>query len=197
MFDFSREVYVCKCSTDVRMDDPDENGDVRRLRFLAGGEADLARLDRAYHTDLYVKEITERVRRGEYWMIGELDGTIVTYTFLVRGPQFEYSYLPGCAFQMNTETAYGYGAWTPDHLRGRGFRRRAFLEELRILRSWGKKWEASVFIKQQMDGARRSLGQVGIEPLPLWKVVYTRRRTLEAERLGTPDDDCVRPLFPH
>ena len=70
----------------------------------------------------------------------------------------------------------------------------AFLEELRILKSWGKDWEASVFIKQQMEGAKRSLGLVGIEIVPLWKVVYTRQRTLVAEPLHGDDDSAV-PAF--
>jgi hypothetical protein len=195
MFDFSREVFVCKCSTNVRDDAPDANEDVGRMRFVSGGERDLLRLGPPYHDANHIKEMRERLDRGEYWMIGELDGEIVTYTFLVRGPEFRYTYLPGCAFLMREDTAYGYGAWTPDHFRGRGFRRRAFLEELRILRSWGKKWEARVFIKQQMEGAKRSLALVGIEPLPLWRVEYVRTRKLKASRLGAPDDDCVLPLF--
>src|SRR5262249_12801930 len=101
------------------------------------------------------------------WMLGELDGEIVTYTFLILGREFRYTYLPGCAFSMRDDTGYGYGAWTPNHLRGRGFRRRAFLEELRILRGLGKRWEASVFIKPQLEGAIRSLKQVGIDVIPL------------------------------
>ena len=195
MFDFSREVYVVKCSTEVRDDNPDEDPDVQRMRFIKGGACDIARLDRQYHDDKIIGEIGERIVRGEHWMVGDLDGTIVTYTFLVRAAEFTYGLLPGCTFSMRGDTAYGYGAWTPNHLRGKGFRRRAFLEELRILRGWGCGWEASVFIKQQMEGATRSLARVGIDLLPLWKVVYQRDRSLKAERLGPPDDDCVSPRF--
>ena len=40
-----------------------------------------------------------------------------------------------------------------------------------------------------------SLALVGIEIVPLYKVVYTKERTLVAERLCAPDDDSVTPLF--
>jgi hypothetical protein len=194
MFDFSREVFICKCSTAVDIHQMDDDPEVRRMRFVAGTEADLSRLDMQYHDENHVKEMRERLQRGEHWMIAELDGVIVTYTFLFAREYFEYTYLPGCRFAMGNDTAYGYGAWTPNHLRGKGLRRRAFLEELDILRRWGKAWEASVFIKQQIEGANRSLGKVGIEIVPLWRVEYTRDRRLIAEKLA-PDEHSVVPLF--
>jgi hypothetical protein len=194
MFDFSREVFICKCSTAVDVHQMDDDPDAQRLRFIQGSAADVERLDRQYHDAGHVQEIRERLARNEYWMVGELDGEIVTYTFLYARESFEYTYLPGCRFAMGSDTAYGYGAWTPNHLRGKGLRRRAFLEELDILRRWGKAWEASVFIKQQIEGANRSLAKVGIEILPLWRVEYTRDRRLVAERLA-PDERSVLPLF--
>jgi hypothetical protein len=193
MFDFNREVYICKCSTSVSAANPDD-AELQKMRFIKGQSADLARLSRQYHPDETLSEMGQRLARGEHWMVGEVDGEIVTYTWLIPGPQFTYEYLPHCTFKLREDTAYGYGAWTPDHLRGHGYRRRAFLEELRILKSWGKAWEASVFIKQQLDGAKRSLSLVGIDIVPLWKVTYTRQRTLKAEPLaGT--DDSTQPLF--
>lgn len=193
MFDFNREVYICKCATSVSDDNPDD-AKSSQLHFVQGSEFDLARLSPEYHTVETLKEMRNRLQRGEYWMLGEVDHEIVTYTWLIRGPRFTYEYLPNCAFQLREDTAYGYGAWTPNHLRGHGYRRRAFLEELRILRSWDKKWEASVFIKQQLEGAKRSLALVGIEIIPLWRVNYTRQRTLIAEPLAGADDSTV-PLF--
>jgi hypothetical protein len=193
MFDFNREVYICKCSTSVSDENPDD-AQLAKMKFVQGKDFDLARLSPQYHTVETLAEMRRRLDRGEYWMVGEVDGEIVTYTWLIRGPQFTYEYLPHCTFALRGDTAYGYGAWTPDHLRGHGYRRRAFLEELRILKSWGKAWEASVFIKQQMEGAKRSLGLVGIEIVPLWKVTYTRQRTLVAEPLAG-NDDATMPLF--
>src|SRR5262249_61532229 len=99
----------------------------------------------------------------------------------------------GCSFRLRADTAYGYGAWTPDHLRGRGYRRNAFVEELRILRGWGKRWEASVFVKSQLERATRSLARVGIHIVPLWRGTYTKEHRLVGEPLA--DDDCVTPLF--
>ena len=70
----------------------------------------------------------------------------------------------------------------------------AFLEELDILRRWGKQWEASVFIKQQIEGANRSLAKVGIEIVPLWRVEYGRDRQLHAEPLRqSPGAELVEP----
>lgn len=192
MFDLSREVFICKCSTSVRDDDPDDPL-LRKMRFIRGDERDLLRLSPEYHAVSVLTDMRARLVRGEHWMIGEVDGEIVTYTWLISGPQFTYSYLPGCTFRLRGDTAYGYGAWTPNHLRGHGYRRRAFLEELRILRGWGKAWEASVFIKPQLEGAKRSLAQVGIEIVPLYRVTVRRDRSLAAEPLA--DDDAAVPLF--
>lgn len=195
MFDFSREVFICKCSTSVDIHQMDDDPEVARMTFSQGREFDLARLSPQYHDVNHLQEMRDRLARGEYWMIGELDGEIVTYTWLFAREYFEYTYLPGCRFTLGDDSAYGYGAWTPNHLRGKGLRRRAFLEELDILRRWGKQWEASVFIKQQIEGANRSLAKVGIEIVPLWRVEYGRDKKLHAEPL-TPDEKSIRPFFP-
>ncbi len=107
---------------------------------------------------------------------------------------FDYVELPGCRFALRADVAYGHGAWTPPSLRGRGYRRRAFLEELRWLRQIDKKWEASVFIAAQLEPARRSLAPVGIRVEPLWRVTYGRDRRAAFERLGDGDDDRCVPI---
>src|SRR5581483_3427199 len=124
-----------------------------------------------------------RLARGEHWMVGLVDDRIVTYTWLHGRPTCEYPYLPGCTFNLSADTGYGYDAWTPPDLRGGGLRRRAFLEELHILRALGKNWEASYFVKHQLDGATRSLGKVGIVIEPLWRVTLQRDKRLAVENL--------------
>src|SRR5262249_41815156 len=130
---------------------------------------------------------------GEHWMVGEADGTIVTYTWLHERSRVEYPYLPGCAFDVAPDVGYGYDAWTPPELRKLGLRRKAFVEELHILERMGKKWQASYFLKHQLEGATRSLGLAGIEILPLWRVWLGQNRQLHVEKLR--DDDSARPAF--
>jgi hypothetical protein len=189
MFDLAREVFVCACATDV----PDANpAETRALVFRHGGADDLARL--VDHDADTLATMQASLARGEDWLLGELDGVIVTYTFLSIARSFDYPALPGCAFSLRADVGYGSGAWTPPHLRKRGYRRRAFLEELRWLRRKDKKWEASVFIAPQLDPARRSLAGVGIVVEPLWRVEYGRDRRLTVERLGPTDDDRCVPI---
>lgn len=189
MFDLAREVFVCACATGV----PDENPpDTRALLFRHGGIDDLARLPD--HDAATMADMQARLARGDDWLVGELDGSIVTYTFLSIAQSFDYPALPGCTFALRADVGYGYGAWTPPPLRNRGYRRRAFLEELRWLRQIDKKWEASVFIAQQLDPARRSLAAVGIVVEPLWRVEYGREHRLTVERLGPADDDRCVPI---
>ena len=130
MFDLAREVFVCACATDV----PDANpAETRALVFRHGGVDDLARL--VDHDADTLATMEASLLRGEDWLLGELDGVIVTYTFLSIARSFDYPALPGCAFSLRADVGYGSGAWTPPHLRKRGYRRRAFLEELRWLRT--------------------------------------------------------------
>jgi hypothetical protein len=117
----------------------------------------------------------------------------VTYTWLHQRPRIEYRYLPGCTFSVGPGVAYGYDAWTAPPFRGAGLRRRAFVEELRVLRSLGALWETSFFVKHQLEGAQRSLGQVGIVIEPLWHVRLRPDRTLATERLA--GDDSIRPAI--
>jgi hypothetical protein len=193
MIVFAREVFVCKCPTAVPLDDPNAGELAHKMRFVVGSEADLARLDPAHHDEKHVEELRARLRRGEHWMVGEVDDKIVTYTWLHTRSRIDYPYLPGCSFTVAGDVGYGYDAWTPPELRGGGLRRRAFLEELHILERLGKRWEASYFVKHQLDGATRSLGSVGIEVIPLWRVTLQRDRSLAVERLR--EDDSTKPAF--
>jgi hypothetical protein len=127
-------------------------------------------------------------------MVGLVGEKIVTYTWLHTRAVCDYPYLPGCSFKLAKDVGYGYDAWTPPDLRGGGLRRRAFLEELHILEKKGIAWEASYFVKHQLDGATRSLGKVGIEIVPLWRVTLQRDKSLAAEKLAK-DDSSTEPAF--
>ena len=197
MLVFAREVFVCKCPTEVPESDPDATGLAAEVRFARGGEADIARLEAEHaeeHGEEAIRQIRERLARGDYWMIGDVGGRIVAYTWLYRGERAIYPSLPGCEIRLRSDTGYGYDAWTPPELRGHGLRRVGFLAELNILRrEWGLAWEASFFVKHQLEGATRSLGQVGIPVIPLWRIWLQPDRTLAAEQLA--DDDAAVPTF--
>jgi hypothetical protein len=189
MFDLARELFVCACATDI----PDGDApDASALRFRFGGADDLGRLED--HDAPTLATMQAHLLRGDRWLLGERDGLIVTYTFLSLAQKFQYPGLPGCTFSLRADVAYGHGAWTPPSLRGRGYRRRAFVEELRWLRTNDKKWEASVFIAPQLDPARRSLATAGIVVEPLWHVEYGRDRRLSLERLVPAGDDRCVPI---
>jgi hypothetical protein len=193
MIVFAREVFVCKCRTHVPDDDPNADGLARQMRFLKGGEGDLPRVDPEHHNAEHIEELRERLKRGEHWLVGEVDGRILTYTWLHTRREISYPSLPGCVFHVADDVGYGYDAWTPPELRGGGLRRRAFLEELHVLERLGMRWEASFFVKHQLEGATRSLSSVGIEIVPLWRVTVRRDKSLAAERLA--DDDSTRPAW--
>jgi hypothetical protein len=197
MIVLAREVFLCKCSTDL----PSEPGGSERsenLRFVTGSDAHFDRLDPEHHDRSHIADFRARLARGEYWLIGLLGDRIATYTWLHTRPRCEYPYLPGCAFGLPGDFGYGYDAWTPPDLRGGGLRREAFVEELRILASFGKAWEASFFVAYQLEGARRSLARARVKIVPLWRVALDRGtpgRRLAAERL-TPDGGGARPELP-
>jgi hypothetical protein len=190
MIVLGREVFLCKCSTDVQSD----LVDTEQPMFVRGTERHLGLLDPAHHGDDHVADFRTRLARAEHWMLGLAGDHIATYTWLHMRARCEYPYLPGCAFHLSDEFGYGYDAWTPPELRGSGLRRFAFVEELRILRAGGKAWEASFFVAHQLEGAQRSLARVGIEIVPVWRVALGRGRELVDERLGTSDDG-VRPAW--
>ena len=193
MLVFAREVFVCKCSTDVPRTDPSATGPAARVTFVKGTEADIDRVSRVHHGDEDLAQMRQRLERGDYWMIGQVDDAIVAYTWLHHRDRAAYPSLPGCEIRLRADTGYGYDAWTDPDLRGAGLRRVGFLEELGILRDWGMNWEASFFVKHQLEGATRSLGAAGIEVVALWRVWLQADRTLAAEQLV--DDDAAVPAF--
>jgi hypothetical protein len=182
MIVLAREVFLCKCSTHV----PDDRGGPpfdARLRFVAGAAEHLELLDPEHHTGDHVEDFRGRLSRGEHWLLGLLGDRIVTYTWLHTRPRCSYPYLPGCDFGLADDYGYGYDAWTPPALRGGGLRRRAFVEELRVLASLGRAWEASFFVAHQLEGATRSLARTRVTIVPLWRVSLGRDRRLQAHRL--------------
>jgi hypothetical protein len=199
MIVLAREVCLCKCSTAVPSSrDAERDAEADGLRFVSGSERDLGLLDPADHDDARRSEFRARLDRGEYWLLGLVGERVATYTWLHTRSRCEYPYLPGCAFCLPADFGYGYDAWTQPALRGSGLRRAAFVEELRVLSTLGKAWEASFFVHYQLDGARRSLARVCVDVVPLWRVALDRDgggRRLAAARLAR-DDAGVRPEFP-
>jgi hypothetical protein len=192
----AREVYVCKCSTEVR---PGPEPPVVPVRFRRGGPADIERVDPRHHGPQHLADFSQRLSGGDVWLLAESEAgrahgsEIVGYTWLHGGSRARYPTLPGCEIHLAPDVGYGYDAWTMPELRGQGLRRHGFVAELRLLREMGKRWEASFFVSYQLDGARRSLAAAGIEIIPLWRVYLRRDRTLGAERLL--DDPSARPAF--
>jgi hypothetical protein len=195
MAPFDREVFVCKCSTDVPAAAPGRDGASPPIRWLRGSEGDVARLDPAHHGDHDREHMHARLARGRYWHIGEVDGRIATFTWLHRDDVAVYPFLPGCQIRLRGDTGYGYEAWTHPELRNLGLRRAAFAEELRVLRrTWGVAWEASVFTDRQLAGGTRSLAQAGIAVIPLWRVWTEPDGAPRVERLHE-DADAASPVF--
>jgi hypothetical protein len=192
MLVFAREVFVCKCSTHVPLEDPHATDDVKQVRWVRGTEEHLARVEPEYHSPARIDDLRERLRNGEAWSVGLLDDRIVSCTWLHTRGVIDYPYLPGCTFGVAGDVGYGYDAWTPSDLRGGGLRRAGFLEELRILRELGKAWETSFFVKDQLEGATRSLRKVGIEVVPLWRAHVVRRSEMEFELLAPGDPSTWR-----
>jgi hypothetical protein len=182
MIVLAREVFLCKCSTDVRSERGGQPTDAC-LRFVAGAPAHVDLLDREHHTGEHAEDFLARLARGEYWLLGLLGERIATYTWLHTRPRCSYPYLPGCEFGLSDDYGYGYDAWTLPGLRGGGLRRLAFVEELRVLASLGRAWEASFFVAHQLEGASRSLARADITIVPLWRVALGRDRRLQADRL--------------
>ncbi len=195
MAPFDREVFVCKCSTQVPASDPDATGLAARIRWRRGGEVDLARLDPTHHDDDERDHMRARLAHGRYWLVGEVDDRIATFSWLHHDDRATYPLLPGCEIRLRGDTGYGYDAWTPPELRGHGLRRVAFLEELHTLRrTWGVAWEASVFVDRQLEGGTRSLARAGIAVIPLWRVSIEPDGPPRVERLHE-DADAASPVF--
>lgn len=195
MAPFDREVFVCKCSTAVTVAPPDATGMAARIQWLRGTEAELVQLDPVHHGDDERDQMRARLAHGRYWLIGQVDGRIATWSWLHHDDRASYPLLPGCEIRLRADTGYGYDAWThPDH-RGHGLRRVAFREELDILRrTWGVAWEASVFVDRQLEGGSRSLARAGITVIPLWRVWIEPDGAPRTERLHE-DADAATPVF--
>jgi len=190
----SRELYVCKCSTKVDLPAAGADGEAG-VHWLRGTEEHLALVSAEDHRPEQIDELRRRLDRGEYWVLG-LEGTrVVSYTWLHTRDVIDFPYLPGCTFRVAADVGYGYDAWTPPAERGRGLRRRGFLEELHVLAGMGMRWEASFFVKDQIEGATRSLASVGIDVVRLWRVQLHRDKGLVFERLAEGDDSTA-PLTP-
>lgn len=194
MVNFAREVFVSVCPTRVPEKVADAGEMASKLQFRKGTEADLERLDPEEHKSEYLEQAKSRFA-DHHWLLGEVEGEIVTYTWLHQKGRESYRFLPGCEIAIGDSCGYGYDAWTPPKYRGKGLRRVAFLEELNILKSWGLQYEASFFVKHQLEGATRSLGSVGIEVIPVWRVTVNRDRSLSAELLNDDLKDVVKPTF--
>jgi hypothetical protein len=195
MIVLAREVCLCKCSTAVPSS---HDAKAQGLRFVSGSEHHLGLLDSAHHDDARRAEFQARLERSEHWLLGLVGDRVATYTWLHTRPRCEYPYIPGCAFSLPADFGYGYDAWTAPDMRGAGLRRAAFVEELRVLSTLGKAWEASYFVHYQLEGARRSLSLACIDIVPLWRIALDRDgggRRLAATPLAR-DDGGVRPDFP-
>jgi hypothetical protein len=184
----SRTLFACKCSTNARRDDPDASDEARKVRWVRGGEEHLGLLSSDDHRPDQIDELRARLQRGEYWVLGLLGDRVASYTWLHTRDVIDFPYLPGCTFRVAVDVGYGYDAWTPPDLRGAGIRRRGFLEELHVLEQMGMGWEASFFVDSQIEGAQRSLGKVGIEVVPLWRVHLEHDRSLTIEQLAVGDE---------
>lgn len=192
---FDREVFVCRCATDVPVVDLGASGMAARIRWRRGGEADLARLDPAHHGADDHDLMRERLAHGRYWLIGDVDERIATFTWLHHDERASYPHLPGCEIRLRGDTGYGYDAWSHPDLRNHGLRRITFVEELRILRrTWGVAWEASVFVDHQLEGGTRSLAKAGVTVVPLWRIWIEPDGTPRVERLHD-DADAATPVF--
>lgn len=195
MIVFARDVIACRCRTEVANDDDDGASTASRLRVERATEADLATLSPEHHDEPHREEMRARLRRGDRWIVGRLEGQIVHYFWLSVRRECAYPSLPGCVFTLSDDTGYGYDAWTRPDLRGRGIRRRTFVKELSLLRWMGKRYEASFFVAYQLEGATRSLGLAGISIEPVWRITLERDRTLRFQRL-LDRDETLRPS-PH
>lgn len=193
MIVFAREVYACRCATDVPEEDPSAGEIARRVVLSPGTAADLGDLDPEHHSASHLEELRARLDAGEHWTVARLDSKIVHYFWISTAPVCSYPSLPGCVFELDARTGYGHDAWTHPSLRNSGVRRRSFLYELRKLREMGRDFEASFFVAYQLEGATRSLGRAGIVVEPLWKISLQRDRSLLFEQLTSDGRESAWP----
>jgi hypothetical protein len=191
MMAFSRLAYVCKVPTQVTtLAVPDAEG---TIPVRTGTEADIDRLPDEMLTGERRERLRQRLVDGEIFVIGELSGRIVSFTWLRPGGMFSLLHLPEHSYRLGAGVGYGYDAWTDPSVRGRGLRQAVFAEELRILARLGFGWEVSYFVGHQLEGGRRTLARIGVPLTPLWEVRVQRNGTLALTALR--DDDAVTPCF--
>ena len=195
MVNFAREVFVCVCPTNVPKSEQNGQRPPQTVSFHQGVASDIERLDPEHHSPEYLEDLPKRLE-DHYWLVGEIDNRIVTYTWLHKNGHAEYRFLTGCGISMDDRCGYGFDAWTPPDLRGQGLRRVAFLEELMVLNNMGCDYEASFFVKHQLEGATRSLASVGIDVIPVWKVNVNRDKSFRSECLNQDLSKVVKPVFP-
>src|SRR5688572_12940548 len=67
MIVFAREVYACRCGTDVPEEDPEASDVARRAVLSPGTAACLAELDPEHHDAAHLAELRARLDAGEDW----------------------------------------------------------------------------------------------------------------------------------
>ncbi len=191
MMAFSRVAYVCKCPTQV----PARAGSAATgpLLVRTGGERDIDCLPEELLSWGRRERLQARLADGEQFVVGELEGRLVSCTWLRPGGVFSLHHLPGKAFRLGDGVGYGHDAWTDPALRGQGLRRSVFAEELRILARLGLAWEVSYFVDHQLEGGRRSLASIGVPLTALWKIRVRSGGAVDLEALS--EDDAATPCF--
>ncbi|MFT3770756.1 MAG: hypothetical protein QM820_35480 [Minicystis sp.] len=192
MMAFSRVAYICKCPTRISAPASAEY-DVPGLRVRTGTAADLPRLPAEICPPDRLDRLEARLVTGEILVLGELEGRIVSLTWLRREGEFALHHLPAHPFRLAEGHGYGYDAWTDPTLRGQGIRRAVFAEELRILDRLGISHEVSYFVDHQLDGGRRNLARIGVPLIELWKLTVRPGGAVALQALSA--DGAVSPCF--
>jgi GNAT superfamily N-acetyltransferase len=191
MMAFSRVAYVCKVPTQIpHQAGHDPRGDIR---VRTGSEADIHRLPAELLSSGGRERLQTRLADGELFVVGELEGRLVSSTWLRPGGVFSLHHLPGKTFRLGDGVGYGHDAWTDPEARGRGLRHAVFTEELRILARLGLGWEVSYFVDHQLEGGRRTLARIGVPLTPLWKLRVRPDGSLALTALA--EDTAVTPRF--
>jgi GNAT superfamily N-acetyltransferase len=192
MMAFSRVAYVCKCPTQVPAEvQPEATG---ALLVRTGGESDIDRLPEELLSCGRRERLQARLADGELFVVGDLEGRLVSSTWLRPGGVFSLHHLPGKTFRLGEGVGYGHDAWTDPALRGQGLRRSVFAAELRILARLGLAWEVSYFVDHQLDGGRRTLAKIGVPLTALWEIRVRPGGTLGLQALED-DDAAATPCF--
>src|SRR5690348_13054991 len=105
MMAFSRVAYVCKCPTKVTAQaGHDPSG---RVLVRTGGESDIDRLPGEPLSSGHRERLQRRLADGELFVVGELEGRIVSTTWLRPGGVFSLHHLPDKPFRLADSVGYG------------------------------------------------------------------------------------------